>query len=42
MDLSKLLHGFILVVTYMDLSLLFFLPFAKQTKLKFDQDFRAY
>ena len=25
----------------MDLSLLFFLPFAKQTKLKFDQDFPA-
>ena len=41
MDLSKLLHGFLLVVTYMDLSLLFFLPFAKQTKLKFDQDFPA-
>ena len=35
MYLSKFLHGLVKVV------FMFFLPFAKQTKLKFDQDFKA-
>ena len=42
LDLLKLLLGFVKVVTWIHQSCsMYFLPFAKQTKLKFGQNFKA-
>ena len=42
LNLAKLFHGFVKVVTWISQSLsMYFLPLPNKTKLKVDQDFKA-